>query len=77
MFTDVEVHREFPVRVPGCDGVDQLLIVRADGLEAQDGRLCWKILLDLHRVKVLVEDWMTGADHSDWNDDCRGQRRVT
>lgn len=65
LFTNIEVNSEFFIRISICDGVDEFLVVRTDGFDAHNGRPCWGTLLNVHRVVVFVENWMTVADNAD------------
>lgn len=65
LFTNIEVNSEFFIRISICDGVDEFLVVRTDGFEAHNGCPCRGTLLNVHRVVVFVEYWMTIADNAD------------
>lgn len=65
LFTNIEVDGEFFIRISICDGVDEFLVVRTDSLEAHNGHSCWGTLLNINRVVVFLEYWMTVADDAD------------
>lgn len=62
LFTNVKVHCEFLIGITICNGVDQLLVAGTDSLKAPDRCPSRDILLNIHRIEILVENGMTTAD---------------